>query len=67
MKTIQKSGSELVVGDYAKVWWSKMERLLDIRPHSKYEEMFGVPARIGNFGGTEMTIEPHMMYAVYIP
>ena len=68
MKTICKCGVDLKPGDVVKVWWgSKKETLLETRPHPKYEEMFGEPgAMIGNFGGTEMTIEPNMVYETYV-
>ena len=68
MKTIYKHGVDLKPGDVVKVWWGKRnETLLETRPHPKYEEMFGEPgAMIGNFGGTEMTIEPHMVYETYV-
>ena len=67
MKTITKRGTELKPGDIVKVWWGrKKETLLETRPHPNYKEMFGVDgAMIGNFGGTEMTIEPHMIYETY--
>jgi hypothetical protein len=68
MKEISKFGTELEVNDFVSVWWRrKGVRLLELRPHPKYEEMFGVPgAMIGNFDGTEMTIEPHMVYKVFV-
>jgi hypothetical protein len=67
MKTVSKRGTELRIGETVKVWWKPgMAQLLSLRPHPKYKEMFGVDgAMIGNFGGTEMTIEPHMMYDVF--
>jgi hypothetical protein len=68
MKELSVLGVNLKAGDTVKVWWGRRkEMLLETRPHPMYEKMFGKPgAMIGNFGGTEMTIEPHMMYTVYV-
>ena len=67
MTETMKLGTELKVDDFVSVWWKKKGvRIIEMRPHPKYEEMFGVPgATIANFDGTEMTIEPYMMYKVF--
>ena len=67
MTEITKRGTELKVNDLVSVWWRKKGvRIIEMRPHPKYEEMFGVSgAMIANFDGTEMTIEPHMTYKVF--
>ena len=67
MTETMKLGTELKVDDLVSVWWKKKGvRIIEMRPHPKYEEMFGESgAMIANFDGTEMTIEPHMMYKVF--
>ena len=68
MKELRVLGINLKPGDVVKVWWGRRkETLLETRPHPMYEKMFGIPgAMIGNFGGTEMTIEPNSIYTIYI-
>ena len=62
-------GTELKIGDLVEVWWKPKKALfMSLRPHPKYKEMFGVDgAMIGDFSGTEMTIEPHQLYKVFLP
>jgi len=66
---IWKNAGELKTGDLVEVWWKPHKALLlSLRPHPKYEEMFGESgAMIGNFGGSEMTIEPHGRFKVFLP
>jgi hypothetical protein len=66
---IMKKSAELKVGDLVEVWWKpKKTLIMSLRPHPKYNEMFGVDgAMIGDFSGIEMTIEPHQLYKVFLP
>ena len=67
MKEIYVSGLELKLNDLVSVYWKKKGAcILSLRPHPKFEEMFGIPgAMIGNFDGREMTIDPEKIYKVF--
>ena len=67
MVEVKKLGVELQINDLVSVWWKKKGvRLIEKRPHPNYKKQFGIDgATIGNFDGTEMTIEPDMIHTVF--